>query len=127
MLVESFQIAEYPSEFFPRDAEFFRIHDSLPLFPWVEQLGAAGEMFRIPAYRDHLSIEPCRWKKVGAGKAEGWRIVSLCLTAFGYGAGRVRHPQGKLFSSHASRSILRVVRLAGEPHSHPGPADSASP
>src|SRR5260370_35434997 len=95
--------------------------------PGVGRLGAAGEMFRIPAYLDHLSIEPCMWKKVGAGKAEGWRIPSLCLTAVGDGAGRVVHPQGKLFASRANRSILWAVRLAGEPNSHPGPADSASP
>jgi len=39
--------------------------------PGVRRLGAAGEMFRIPAYLDHLSIEPCMWKKVGAEAAEG--------------------------------------------------------
>ncbi len=39
MLVERFQITEDTSELFPRDAEFFRIHDSLPLFP---RGGAAG-------------------------------------------------------------------------------------
>jgi len=39
--------------------------------PGVGRLGAAGEMFRIPAYLDHLSIEPCMWKKVGAGAAKG--------------------------------------------------------
>jgi hypothetical protein len=31
VLVQCFQIAEYPCKFVSRDAEFFGIHDSLPL------------------------------------------------------------------------------------------------
>jgi len=38
--------------------------------PGVGRLGAAGEMFRIPAFLDHLSIEPCKRQKVGRGAAK---------------------------------------------------------
>jgi hypothetical protein len=35
MLVEGFQITEHTGEFFPRNAEFLWIHDSMPLFTRV--------------------------------------------------------------------------------------------
>src|SRR5258708_3279272 len=58
MLVESFHIAEDTSKLFPRDAQFFRIHDSLPLFPRRAPPGPADSAAPYPP-----SLESCAENK----------------------------------------------------------------
>jgi len=69
--------------------------------PGVGKLGAAGEVFRIPAFLNDLSIEPGKGGKVGAGGARSFKEEKLA----------------EMFSILASRSILTLVRPAGSaPH-----------